>query len=743
MLPLARVHPVWKNLFRAARDVNTSTSAREGSMSKPKVTIIFLLMIALFIGPSFVIDGLTRADVATAIFEVTASPPADPDPRNETSIAVSPRNDQVIVGASKVIQGGGTLGHGDTLVAYYFSSDGGHSWGTGRIGLETPQKTWGRATDPSVAPDLDGNFYLCVLMLDNSSFDSGVYVFKSTDNGHTFTDPKPVVFDIGNPIPRRADKCFLSVDASPSSQFKGSLYAVWTSTGPDDAGQNATVVLLARRRNADANFSQSKAIGHAGDMRGPSSAIGPNGEFCAAWVGMPARSLLFNASTDGGDTFLPGLASTDMTVHNYVGNLEGPNATYFIDGVDRGNSFPTIDVDRSAGPNRGTIYVAWAETINRRDTDLFMRRITLRPGGLPDIGLPVKVNTDASATDQFFPWLSVDSSNGAIEVAFYDRRDDPGTVLMNMYLGRSTDGGQSFDNTRISSASSNPRIQANVLGSNNSSIGIGDYVGIVATRGKAHMMWTDTRAGKQEIRYGQLDFGSSTLPPGGLPGDNCQSPRVIATVPFFDTVDTNSATSSSDDPVSCTGGRDTNTVWYAIVPTVSTVYGIDTSLSDYNTVVSVYTGGCGSLARIACSDDFGNPPEKANRSVLTFSANAGVPYLIVASGKGSGGSLKIRAGYPTITGVEYTTALDGTNVLKITGAGFIATNAAVTAQLDGEDIDLPNIISLGPPLPDGTDSTLYATKKKLRKLVKRGNLLVRVESPAGSGNVSNNFLLTR
>jgi len=480
-------------------------------------------------------------------------------------------------------------------------------------------------------------------------------------------------------------------------------------------------------------------------MRGPSLATGPNGEFYAAWVGMPARSLLFNASTDGGDTFLLGLASIDTIVHNYVGNLEGPNATFFITGVNRANSFPTIEVDRSAGPNRGMVYIAWAETTNGRDTDIFISRITPHPGSLPDVGFPVRVNNDASGVDQFFPWLSVDSSSGAVEVAFYDRRDDPGTVLMNMYLGRSTDGGESFQNTRISSASSDPRIQASVVGSNTSEIGIGDYVGLVATRGKAHIMWADTRRGKQEIFYGQVDFGSSAPPPPptGLPGDDCQSPRVIASLPYSDSVDTGSATSSSDDPVSCTGARDTNTVWYSITAAADSIYGVDTSLSDYDTVVSVYIGACGSLTRVACSDDFGNPTDPGNRSVLTFTARAGVTYLILASGKGNGGTLKIRVGYPTIISIRFVSVLPQGDALEIFGAGFFPRNAAVTVQLDGEDIDLPNVFSFGPPLPDGTDSFLYATKKKLKKLVKRGSLLVRVETPIGSGNISNKFLFTR
>jgi hypothetical protein len=117
--------------------------------------------------------------------------------------------------------------------------------------------------------------------------------------------------------------------------------------------------------------------------------------------------------------------------------------------------------------------------------------------------------------------------------------------------------------------------------------------------------------------------------------------------------------------------------------------------------------------------------------------------MIDVSGKGSGGSLKIRVGYPTITSVERTTAPEGSDSLMITGAGFFVRSAAVTVQLDGEDIALPNVFTAGPPMPDGTDTIFYATKKKLKKLVKRGDLLVRVESPAGSGNISNAFLFTR
>ncbi len=692
------------------------------------------------------VASLSRAaaDGPTFAFETPVSPSGDPDPRDETSIAVSLRDDQVIVGASKlIVGGGGPASSGNTRVAYYYSSDGGRSWGNGMISLETPEKSWGRSSDPSVVSDLDGNFYLCVLMLDSLSQDTGVYVFKSTDSGRTFGDPVPSALDIGTGGSKRADKCLISVDTSAASQFKNTIYAVWTSN--ESVNQQPTAfVRLAHRHPGDATFSDSKIISHGGDMRGPSVATGPNGEVYAAWEGIGnPRVILFNASTDGGETFLPPVVapSGDLVIHEFIGSLSPPNAAIDINGVSRINSFPVIDVDRGAGANRGMIYVTWAESINRRDADVFVRKVTPPDGMRPTVGPAVRVNSDGSAADQFFPWLSVDSSTGDVEVAFYDRRDNPGTALTKLYLARSTDAGASFgENNNFSQAAFDPRIQSNVTQSNGNFIGIGDYVGLVATRGKAHMLWADTRRGKQEIFYGRLGFLSS--PPPGLSGDDCRSPRLITSLPYSDAVDTRTATSSSDDPLSCSGGRDTNTVWYAITPAVATTYGVDTTSSDYDTVVSVYRGSCVALTSVACNDDFGNT--SGNRSLLTFPAIAGATYLIEASGKGSGGSLKIRVGYPEITSIVFTSSpIDGSDALEIHGAGFVKADAVVTAQVNGEDIPLPNVLFVGPPLPGPTDTLFYASKKKLRKLFRSGSALVRVESPAGSGRVSNSFLFAR
>ena len=711
------------------------------------------IVIALMLSLAQVWAGVTastrtivaRAMVAgpTSLFEVPVIPSLETlDPRDETSIAVSPQNEQIIVGASKLIVGGAS-GHGDTRVAYYFSSNGGRTWGNGVLPVETAEKTWGRASDPSVAADLDGNFYLCVLML-GPNFDSSVYVFKSTDNGRTFVNPQPVVLDLDNPSPRLIDKCYISIDTSPTSPFKNTVYAAWVTKVLQN-GQDLSVIRAAHRRPGDTQFSDAKAVGHAGDMRGPSLATGPNGEFCIAWLGMPARVLLFNASTDGGETFLRNMI--DKNIHSYVGSLDPLGPAIVINGVPRMNSFPVVDVDRSSGPNRGMIYVAWAETTNRVDADVFVERVTLDSNGATQSS-PVRVNNDGSGSDQFFPWLSVDPTNGTVNVAFYDRRNDPGGRLVNMYNARSTDGGASFgENTRVSSVSFDPAVQGNVLGSNNNAIGFGDYIAVASIAGKAHLLWTDTRGGAQEIYYGQLDFGSSPPPPppgGGPANDTCSSPRAILALPFVDDLNTSSATSSADDPVSCSGASDSASVWYSFTASSDTVFGIDTSGSDYDTVLSVYTGACGSLALVACSDDFGSSISPANRSVLTFAATAGTTYLIEASGKGSGGNLRLRLGYPTVTAIEYTEGPDGSNSLKITGAEFVNNDAVVTVNKNGEDNQLPTTFFSGIQQGDGTFTTIFGTKKKLKKLVKkRKTVIVRVESPAGSGRVSVPFSFTR
>ena len=678
------------------------------------------------------------------IFETVVSSRQDPDPRNETSIAVSATNDRVIVGTSKVIVGGGTSTSGNTRVAYYYSSDSGRTWGSGLISLETPQKTWSRASDPSVLSDADGNFYLCLLMLDNLTFDSGVYIYKSTDNGQTFSNPVAAFTDIGSGgNPKQADKCFIAVDVSPSSPFRNSVYAVWTSTENDQAGQNAAFIRLAYLRAGAQTFSIPKTISHAGDMRGPSPALGPNGEVYCAWEGIGnPKTILFNASTDGGDTFLPlsVAPSIEIAVHRFTGSLSDPGSTINIAGISRMNSFPSLAVDLSNGPDRGSLYIAWAETTNGIDSDVFLKKLSPPNGQRPGISDPVRVN-NVNAGDQFFPWIAVDRTNGEVEVVFYDRRDNPGSFPVNLYVARSTDGGSSFpENLRVSTVASDPRIQASVAGSNGFGIGIGDYLAISALRGRSHVLWTDTRNAKQEIFYGQIEFHQSGG--SGPLNDTCANASQIAASPSTVQLDTSLATSSQEDPVTCSGSANQGSVWYGFTPAINSTYTVDTLGSDFDTVLSVYSGQCGALTPVACNDNAAGAAAPAP-SLVTFTAQAGTTYLIEVSSKGVSGQLNLRIGYPGITSVEYRKGPDRKPALRIRGAGFTQ-DMSVSVSADGVTTLLTTLVPEGQPQADGSLISVFASRPKLKKLIKAGiPFTVLVESPNGSGRTAVPFTFVR
>jgi hypothetical protein len=707
---------------------------------------------ALFAIAGFAPATPVRMQSAPVVTDTAVISAQQADPRDEPAVAVSRTNPQVIVGASKWIEGGAS-GNGNSRMAYYYSSDGGQTWGNGVLPLETPQKTWSRAASASLASDLNGNIYLGVLMLDNTSFDTGIYLYKSTNGGKSYGDPLPVALDIGSGnAPKVAKQYRITVDTAPTSPFKNTVYVVWASVEPA-----RTVILTSHLRPGDAGFSVPKTISHNGDMRGPSITTGPNGQLYAAWegIGDPKR-IYFNESLDGGETFLPPTvaAKTDTFIYDYVGSLSDPNASLFIRPVRRMNSFPVIDVDRSDGPNHGMIYLAWAETRNGFDADVFVAKMPPPNGDHPNMGrsvIPVRVNSDATGADQFFPRLSIDSTNGDVELAFYDRRNNPSGNTLDVYLARSTDGGQSFgENLRVNSASFDATIQSSVQQVGNASlIGLGDYIALQATNGKAHLLWTDTRRGAQEIFYGSVAFESSGGGGGGGGGgdstnDNCATPRVISTLPFQEVTDTQATTGAADDPTSCAGSPGTNSVWYSVTPTADTVIGVDTSASDYDTVVGVYTGACGGLNAVACNDDFANSPANQSRAILAFQARAGTTYLIEVTGKGNGGTLRLRVGYPTITRIEYPPAPKGDETLRITGAGFSENNVAVTMTKSGDVFALSKVTFSGQRQGDGTFNQIAATRKKLRKVIHSGDtVVVSVESPAASGRISNQYVFTR
>jgi hypothetical protein len=104
--------------------------------------------------------------------------------------------------------------------------------------------------------------------------------------------------------------------------------------------------------------------------------------------------------------------------------------------------------------------------------------------------------------------------------------------------------------------------------------------------------------------------------------DDFDNAVTFNTVPFEATEDTTEATVAADDPTCIVPF--TNTVWYSVTLTATTEIAVDTFGSDYDTVLSAWTGPRGALTQVACNDDSGSL-----QSRIAFTAEAGTTYHLL------------------------------------------------------------------------------------------------------------------
>jgi hypothetical protein len=154
--------------------------------------------------------------------------------------------------------------------------------------------------------------------------------------------------------------------------------------------------------------------------------------------------------------------------------------------------------------------------------------------------------------------------------------------------------------------------------------------------GKLLIAWDDARnqgsGGNQRDLYGTL-----ILPPAN---DQCSG-----ALPLVDNVySAVSTTNATDDGTStCLGVTRRKGVWFTYTPAQDGTATLDTCPSDFGTAVEVFTGTCGNLNSIGCTN---NSPtcSVTNRASYSFPCTAGTTYMIWAGGNyGAFGNLQIRA----------------------------------------------------------------------------------------------------
>jgi hypothetical protein len=138
-----------------------------------------------------------------------------------------------------------------------------------------------------------------------------------------------------------------------------------------------------------------------------------------------------------------------------------------------------------------------------------------------------------------------------------------------------------------------------------------------------------------------------TINPAPPPLENDQCAGAIALVnDVARTLNTADATSTGDPTPPCGSGFGKG-VWYAFTPATSGQVTIKTCGSSFDTILSVYTGTCGSLTALpnGCNDDDRDAcPGSELQSSVSFIGTAGTTYRILVGGyNGESGNLQIVA----------------------------------------------------------------------------------------------------
>ncbi|MCK9424942.1 MAG: T9SS type A sorting domain-containing protein [Ignavibacteriaceae bacterium] len=170
---------------------------------------------------------------------------------------------------------------------------------------------------------------------------------------------------------------------------------------------------------------------------------GPNGELYCI-----AAKYLDPASQDRHEKSFIFTKSTDggntFTNPASIFNISGIRSSNSLFNGARVNSWPSMSVDRSNSIRRGWIYVVYAD-MHIGDADIYLRRST---DGGNSWSSEIRVNQDPAGTQQFFSSACVDPVSGNIYVSYYNM--DGQNYQSSRYLAVSTDGGNTFSRSIVS-----------------------------------------------------------------------------------------------------------------------------------------------------------------------------------------------------------------------------------------------------------------------------------------------------
>lgn len=409
-------------------------------------------------------------------------------PDSEFHVAINPTDSNNIIIAT--MHGGTT---GDMKVYYTF--DQGDSWQTSPFTGVHPG--YQGAGDPVLDFDASGNAYLINLTI---SVGFSTVISKSTDGGATWQLETAI-------IQFSTDKPWLGIDRYDHSPYKGNIYLPFVNALLNEP------VLLA----FDSTLAVTSQVTAGANEHQPGIAIRKDGEVFMSMVDWGNPNQIFMAQyTNGGSTLVHKTRLTSFPSYR----LNAPDVSFRFQ--------PTVytAIDNSGGPFDGRLYVTY--TASEQADPIFDVFLMYSDDGGVTWSTPKTVHSNGSdGTQQFYSSLYV-NNQGVLVIDWYDRRNyPPGNANTDFYLGISNDGGNSFSEIQLNSASMDWRF-ANEAGDG---FGIGEYHQLVATDHAVFAFWADGRTNDEDLNIYMAKVQLDT-PVTGVQELGPISPQISVSSPY-------------------------------------------------------------------------------------------------------------------------------------------------------------------------------------------------------------------
>src|SRR5215207_8242982 len=433
--------------------------------------------------------------------------------QNEPSVAVDPRNSDIIVAGSNDDCAEIQNGSGNVWAGYYRSTDGGDNWvsslvpgypaDTSAFGTASPAHgSCAAAGDPTQSFDGAGHLYYGFSCFNRVKPTNGsIYVARYDNDGASYVRTLRVERGTPSVWGLFQDKINIAADQSTGTPTAGNVYVAWARY----AGQAANnVVLFSRSTDGGATFSRPVRLtgGHA-EEQFADIAVGPQGAVYVTYREIAHQKSTQNRiritrSTDGGQTF--SAPTTVASIDPFDSTDFGPDTCG--DGpfaCPSGLTYARFSSLSAVAADADGVHIVWSARTAAGQSKVFARNSA---DGLSWSAPAVPIDTAATG-HQFFP--DITTGAGTLSVVFQDSRGDgsyspdlpPGDTIggtnsgnvVQAFVATSTNG-VSWSETQVSSMGTNPNWE--VRGSMRSPF-FGDYNYTSAAGAATASVWTDTR----------------------------------------------------------------------------------------------------------------------------------------------------------------------------------------------------------------------------------------------------------